>query len=199
MARNGRLSKKGKQDLSGYHLIVLAKNMQGYKNLIKMVSRSSSEGFYGRPRIDKELLEEYHEGLIVLSACLGGEIPQLIMNGRLEEAKQAVLWHKEVFGEDYYLELQRHKTDKPRGNQETYAHQVKVNEVLVQLSKETGVKLVATNDVHFVREEDGEAHDRLICVSMAKNYEDPNRLTYTKQEWLKSTEQMVESVSYTHL
>lgn len=192
VARNGRLSKKGKQDLSGYHLIVLAKNMQGYKNLIKMVSRSSSEGFYGRPRIDKELLEEYHEGLIVLSACLGGEIPQLIMNGRLEEAKQAVLWHKEVFGEDYYLELQRHKTDKPRGNQETYAHQVKVNEVLVQLSKETGVKLVATNDVHFVREEDGEAHDRLICVSMAKNYEDPNRLTYTKQEWLKSTEQMVE-------
>ncbi len=95
-------------------------------------------------------------------------------------------------GEDYYLELQQHKTDKPRGNQETYAHQVKVNEVLVQLSKETGVKLVATNDVHFVREEDGEAHDRLICVSMAKNYEDPNRLTYTKQEWLKSTEQMVE-------
>lgn len=191
VARNGRLNKNGKSDLSGYHLIVLAKNFTGYKNLIKMVSRSSSEGFYGRPRIDKELLEEYHEGLIVLSACLGGEIPQLIMSGRIDDARQAVLWHKELFGEDYYLELQRHKTDKPRGNTETYQKQVEVNEVLIQLAKETGVKLVATNDVHFCKEEDGEAHDRLICVSMARNFDDPDRLTYTKQEWLKSTEEMV--------
>lgn len=192
VARNGRLNKSGKNDLSGYHLVVLAKNLQGYKNLIKMVSRSSSEGFYGRPRIDKELLEQYHEGLIVLTACVAGEIPQLILAGRIDEARQAVLWHKEVFGEDYYLELQRHKTDKVGGNQETYPMQEKVNKVLIELSKETGVKLVATNDVHFVREEDGEAHDRLICVSMGKNYDDPDRIRYTKQEWLKSTEDMVE-------
>lgn len=192
VARNGRFSKNTKSDLSGYHLIVLAKNLKGYKNLIKMVSRASSEGFYGRPRIDKELLEEYHEGLIVLSACLGGEIPQLIMAGRLEEAEQAVLWHKELFGDDYYLELQRHKTDKPRGNRETYPKQVEVNKVMVELARKCGVKLIATNDVHFVREEDGEAHERLICVSTGRSFDDPNRMTYTKQEWLKSTEQMVE-------
>ena len=190
VARNGRFNKSTKSDLSGYHLIVLAKNLSGYKNLIKMVSRASAEGFYGKPRIDKELLEEYHEGLIVLSACLGGEIPQLIMQGRLEEAEQSVLWHKELFGEDYYLELQRHKTDKVRGNTDTYEKQVQVNKVLLELSKRCGVKVVATNDVHFVREQDGEAHDRLICVSTAKNFDDPNRLTYTKQEWLKSTDEM---------
>lgn len=195
VARNGRLNKTTKEDRSGYHLIVIAKNQKGYKNLIKMVSRSADEGFYGKPRIDKELLELYHEGLIVLSACLGGEIPQLIMQGRIEEAKQSILWHKEVFGDDYYLELQRHKTDKPGGNIETYPEQVSVNKVLVELSQELGVKLVATNDVHFVREEDGEAHDRLICVSMGKSYDDPNRITYTKQEWLKSTEDMVEIFS----
>lgn len=195
VARNGRHNKTTKEDRSGYHLIVIAKNLVGYKNLIKMVSRSSSEGFYGRPRIDKELLEQYREGLIVLSACLGGEIPQLIMKGRLEDAKQSVLWHKEQFGEDYYLELQRHKTDKVGGNMDTYPHQVEVNKVLQQLAEECGVKVVATNDVHFVREEDGEAHDRLICVSMGKSYDDPNRITYTKQEWLKSTEDMVEIFS----
>lgn len=195
MARRGRQKRETKEDLSGYHLIVLAKNLNGYKNLIKMVSRSYSEGFYGRPRIDRELLEEHHEDLIVLSACLGGEIPQLIMQGRLEEARQSVLWFKELLGDDYYIELQRHKTNKSRGNTETYEEQVKVNEVLVQLARETGVKLVATNDVHFVKEEDGEAHDRLICVNMGRNYDDPNRLTYTKQEWLKSTAEMYDIFS----
>ncbi|MDN4754393.1 DNA polymerase III subunit alpha [Porphyromonadaceae bacterium W3.11] len=195
VAARGRLKKETTQDRSGYHLIVLAKNLKGYKNLIKMVSQSYKDGMYYRPRIDKELLEKYHEGLIVLSACLGGEVPQLIMKGQREQAKQTILWHKELFGEDYYLELQRHKTDKPRGNTETYLHQVEVNKVILELAKETGVKVVATNDVHFVREEDGEAHDRLICVSTNKNFDDPNRMTYTKQEWLKSTAEMNELFS----
>lgn len=189
-ARNGRAAKIAEEDRSGYHLIVLAKNLTGYKNLIKMVSRSYTEGFYYRPRIDKELLEEYHEGLIISSACLGGEVPQLIMKGKEAEAKEAILWFKSVFGEDYYLELQRHQTDKPRGNRETFEKQQEVNTVLVRLAKETGVKLIATNDTHFATEADGEAHERLICLSTGKTFDDPNRLTYTKQEWLKSYDEM---------
>ncbi len=194
-AKNGRLSKSNESDRSGYHLIVLAKNLKGYKNLIKMISRSYSEGFYYRPRIDKELLEEYHEGLIVSSACLGGEVPQLIMNGKINEAKETILWFKDLFGDDYYIELQRHQTDKPRGNQETYERQKEVNNVLIRLADETGVKIIATNDIHFATEADGEAHERLICLSTGKTFDDPNRLTYTKQEWLKSYDQMAEIFS----
>ncbi len=194
-AKNGRLAKSEESDRSGYHLIVLAKNLNGYKNLIKLVSRSYTEGFYYRPRIDKELLEEYHKDLIVSSACLGGEIPQLIMRGKLDEAKEAILWFKELFGEDYYLELQRHKTDKPRGNRETFEKQQEVNAVLIRLAKETGVKVIATNDVHFAAEESGEAHERLICLSTGKTFDDPGRLTYSKQEWLKSYDEMAEIFS----
>ena len=192
VAARGRHRKESEEDRSGYHQVILAKNLQGYKNLIKMVSLSYTEGFYYRPRIDKELLEQYHEGLIVTSACLGGEVPQLIMRGQIEEAKQCILWYKEIFGEDYYLELQRHKTDRPGGNRTTYEEQLKVNEVIIQLARESGVKLIATNDVHFVHAEDAEAHDRLICVSTNKSYDDPNRLTYTKQEWLKTQAEMNE-------
>ncbi len=191
-ARNGRLSKDQPSDKSGYHLIVLAKNLTGYHNLIKMVSRSYTEGFYYRPRIDKELLEQYHEGLIVSSACLGGEIPRLIDSGKVEQAKESVRWFKSIFGEDYYLELQRHKTNKPRANQETYPKQEKVNAVLLEIGRELGVKCIATNDVHFASEEDGEAHERLICLSLGRKFSDVERLrmAYTKQEWLKSTAQM---------
>lgn len=193
-ARNGRHSKDKPGDKSGYHLIVLAKNLTGYHNLIKMVSRSYTEGFYYRPRIDKELLEEYHEGLIVSSACLGGEIPRLIDSGKVEEAKESVRWFKSIFGDDYYLELQRHRTDKPRANQETYPKQQKVNKVLLEIGQELGVKCIATNDVHFAAEEDGEAHERLICLSLGRKFSDPDRLrmAYTKQEWLKSTAEMNE-------
>lgn len=191
-APRGRFRKEGEADRSGYHLLVLAKNLQGYKNLIKIVSLSYSEGYYYRPRIDKELLEKYHEGLIVTSACLGGEVPQLIMSNRLEEARETILWFKEVFGDDYYLEVQRHKTSKPRANTEVFPLQETVNNQLIQFSKELGVKLVATNDVHFTNEEDGEAHDRLICLNTNKDFNDPNRLVYTKQEWLKSTAEMNE-------
>ena len=189
-ARTNRFDKDGKEHLSGYHLIVLAKNFQGYKNLIKMVSLSWTEGFYGRPRIDKELLEKYHEGLIVSSACLGGEIPQHIMKGRLEEADKSIQWFKNLFGDDYYLEMQRHETRDPLADQTTFPKQQEVNKVLIELARKHGVKLIATNDVHFANEEDAEAHDRLICLSTGKDLDDPDRMRYSKQEWMKTTAQM---------
>ncbi len=189
-ARNHRLQKTEKEDRSGWHLIVLAKNMTGYKNLIKIVSQSWTEGFYGRPRIDKELLEQHREGLIVCSACLGGEIPQKIMHGNIHAAEEAVLWFKQLFGEDYYLELQRHETHRTDADQTVYKHQVEVNKVLIELAHKHGVKIIATNDVHFVNEEDADAHDRLICLSTGKDLNDPNRMRYTKQEWMKTTAEM---------
>ncbi|MCD8178813.1 MAG: DNA polymerase III subunit alpha [Tannerellaceae bacterium] len=189
-ARNGRESKAGKADMSGWHLIVLAKNLQGYKNLIKMVSIGWTEGFYGRPRIDKSLLEKYHEGLIVCSACLGGEVPQHIMRAQIEQAEESIQWFKNLFGDDYYIEIQRHQTDKPNADQTTYQKQKEVNEVLIPLARKHNVKLIASNDVHFVNEEDAEAHDRLICLSTGKDFDDPNRMRYTKQEWLKTTAEM---------
>lgn len=189
-ARNGRFNKTAKEDLGGWHLIVLAKNLKGYKNLIKMVSLSWTEGFYRNPRIDKELLEKYHEGLIICSACLGGEIPQLIMRDRKEEAESSVLWFKNLFGDDYYLELQRHETHAANADQKTYPKQVEVNKALVELARKHDIKIIATNDVHFVNEDDAEAHDRLICLSTGKDIDDPARMRYSKQEWLKSTAEM---------
>ncbi len=177
-------------DRSGYHLILLAKNLQGYHSLCKLASIAYTDGFYDRPRIDHNLLKQYHEGLIVCSACLGGEIPQLILGGRLKEAEEAVLWFKELFGDDYYIELMRHKTDKPNANYQTYEQQEKVNPVLIELARKHNIKIIATNDAHFVEEEHGEAHDHLICLATQKDYDDPTRMHYTKQEWLKSPEEM---------
>ena len=175
---------------TGRHLIVLAKNEKGYHNLIKLVSEAWTDGFYSHPRTDKKQLEAHREGLIVCSACLGGEIPKLITAGRIDEAEKQVLWWKSVFGEDYYLELQRHKATVPRANHECYPMQQTVNEVLIEFSKKHGIKLVATNDVHFTNEEDAEAHDRLICVSTGRDLNDPTRMLYTKQEWMKTTAEM---------
>ncbi|MDY4551144.1 MAG: DNA polymerase III subunit alpha [Parabacteroides sp.] len=190
-ARHGRLSKLASQDdRSGWHLIVLAKNLNGYKNLIKMVSLSWTEGFYGRPRIDKELLEKYHEDLIVCSACLGGEIPQLIMQGHVEEAEESIRWFKQLFGDDYYLEMQRHETHDPNADCTIFPKQQEVNQVLIQLAQKNQVKLIATNDVHFTNAEDAEAHDRLICLSTGKDLDDPTRMRYSKQEWMKTTAEM---------
>ena len=190
-ARNGRHSKMASQnDRSGWHLIVLAKNLNGYKNLIKMVSLSWTEGFYGRPRIDKELLEKYHEDLIICSACIGGEIPQHILNGRLDKAEESLLWFKNLFGEDYYLEIQRHETHDPNAAQDVYPHQVTANKTIIELARKHNIKVIATNDVHFVNAEDAEAHDRLICLSTGKDLDDPNRMRYTKQEWMKTTAEM---------
>ena len=184
--------KEVKEDKGGWHLILLAKNQVGYKNLIKIVSRAWTEGFYNRPRTDHTELEKYHEGLICCSACIGGEIPKLITSGRLEEAERAMLWHKEIFGDDYYLELQRHKATVERANHETYEIQQRVNEQLVALARKHNIKLICTNDVHFVNEEDAEAHDRLITINSRQEFDSPDRLLYSKQEWMKTRAEMSE-------
>jgi DNA polymerase-3 subunit alpha len=192
---NPETSREQIVDASGHHLILLAKNLTGYHNLCHMVSVSWVDGNYYRPRIDKELLKEHKDGLIVCSACLGGEIPQLIIAGKTDEAEQTIMWFKELFGDDYYLEIQRHKTDKPRADYSVYERQQQVNKVILELAKKTNTKVVATNDVHFVEEEHGEAHDRLICLSTGKDLDDDNRMHYTKQEWLKTPEEMAELFS----
>lgn len=189
VADNSMHDKDNKKD-TGRHLIVLAKNEKGYHNLIKIVSSAWTEGYYYHPRTDKKQLEAHHEGLIVCSACLGGEIPKLITNDRIDEAEESVLWFKRVFGDDYYLELQRHKASVPNANHDTYPLQEKVNKVLVDFSKKHGIKLVCTNDVHFVNEADAEAHDRLICISTGTYLDDPKRMLYTKQEWMKTQQEM---------
>ena len=192
VARRTLDKKEGKPDQSGYHLIVLAKNEKGYHNLIKLVSKAWTKGYYMRPRTDRNELEKYHEGLIVCSACLGGEVPKKITQGLLDEAEEAIQWYKNLFGEDYYLELQRHKATVPRANHEAYPLQVNVNKHLIEYSKKYNVKLICSNDVHFVNEEHAEAHDRLICLSTGKDLDDPKRMLYTKQEWMKTREEMNE-------
>ena len=208
-------------DQSGWHLILLAKNMQGYRNLCRIVSASFMEdSYYRRPRIDRDLLEEFHEGLICCSACLGGELPQKIMEGisalsgmNLEDgalqnnsgtalssevwkaAEETIEWYKNLFGEDYYIEIQRHQTTKQGADQHVYQVQREVNPILVELAKKHGVKVVATNDVHFVEEEHAEAHDHLVCVSTNHFIDDENRMHYTKQEWLKSPQEMADIFS----
>ena len=179
----------GRQD-RGWHLILLAKNKIGYHSLCKLSSIAYTDGFYYNPRIDHSLLEKYHEGLICSSACLGGEVPQKIMNGDMTGAEESVRWFKTLFGEDYYIELQRHKTNKPGGDTEVYERQKEVNKVLIELAKKYNIKVIATNDVHFVEEEHAEAHDRLICLSTGKDLDDATRMHYTKQEWLKTPAEM---------
>ena len=190
VARRRLSDKEGKPDQSGYHLIVLAKNEKGYHNLIKLVSKAWTDGFYMRPRTDRVELEKYHEGLIVCSACLAGEVPRMIRDGRMDAAEEAIRWYKGVFGDDFYLELQLHKATVPRANHEAYPLQLEVNKHLKEFSKKFGVRLVCTNDVHFVDEENAEAHDRLICLSTGKDLDDPNRMLYSKQEWFKTREEM---------
>jgi len=192
VARRSRTFKESQEDRSGYHLVLLAKNKIGYRNLCKLVSHGWVEGFYYRPRIDHEILKKYSEGIIATSACLGGEIHKKVESGNLEEAEKAVLWYKEIFGDDYYIELQRHKTDKPNADYSCFDKQQLQNAELIKLARKTNTKLVATNDVHFVEEEHGEAHERLICLSTGKDLDDPTRMRYTKQEWLKTPEQMLQ-------
>ena len=179
-------------DNSGYHLIVLAKNYHGYKNLIKLVSRSWVDGYYYRPRTDRADLEKYHEDLIVCSACIAGEVPKKILKGDIAGAREAIEWYHRVFGDDYYLELQRHEVTDPtiRANRETFPLQQKANKVLIELAKEYGIKLVCTNDAHFVDKENAEAHDHLLCLSTQQDLDDPNRMLYSKQEWFKTQQEM---------
>lgn len=192
VARRTMDKKEGKPDQSGYHLIVLAKNEKGYHNLIKLVSRAWTMGYYMRPRTDRNELEKYHEGLIVCSACIGGEVPKKIINDQLEEAEEAIRWYKNLFGDDYYLELQRHKATVSRANHEAYPLQQKANAKLLEYARKYNIKVICSNDVHFVDEENAEAHDRLICLSTGKDLDDPSRMLYTKQEWMKTKAEMNE-------
>ena len=218
VARRSMAEKSTKEDGGGYHLVLLAKNKKGYQNLCKLVSVSWIDGYYYKPRIDKSTLEKYSEGLIALSACLGGEIPQKLMGknaknvdddsvaepvqgfetdntipeSNIQEAEETIGWYKGIFGDDFYLEIQRHKTDKEGADYETYRSQQYVNEAIIALSKKTGTKIVATNDVHFVEEEHAEAHDRLICLSTGKDLTDTKRMRFSKQEWLKTTDEMAQ-------
>lgn len=197
VARRGRFLKDKdiKEDRSGYHLVLLAKNKEGYKNLSRLVSLGYTEGFYYKPRIDHEILERYSEGLIASSACLGGEIHKYIEKGDIVGAEKRIWWYKNVFGDDFYLELQRHQTDKQGANTETYPKQQHQNEELIKLARKTNTPLVATNDVHFLEEEHADAHEHLICLSTGKDLDDPTRMRYTKQEWLKTSEEMAEIFS----
>jgi DNA polymerase-3 subunit alpha len=181
-----------KLDGRGDHLILLAKNRTGYRNLLKLVSMANVEGFYYKPRIDKNLLEKHHEGLIVTTACIGGEVPQKIMAGDVDGARESILWFKRVFGDDFYLELQRHPAEDLRARQDVYDKQVLVNKALIAFSKELDVKVIAANDVHFTDAADAEAHDLLICLNTGKDFDDENRMRYTKQEWFKTTAEMNE-------
>ncbi len=189
VANNSRHDRIDKRD-NGNHLILLAKNLKGYKNLIKIVSHAWTEGMYYHPRTDHSELEKYHEGIICSSACLGGEVPQLIMNGQMGQARETIRWFKSVFGDDYYLELQRHKATVAHANHETYEKQRLVNDALIQFARELDIKLICTNDSHFVNEEDADAHERLICLSTGKKLTDENVMLYSKQEWFKTQEEM---------
>jgi DNA polymerase III subunit alpha len=182
VSRTHRLDKRGRHDRSGHHLILLAKNKEGYRNLSILCSKGFIEGFYYTPRIDKELLRQYSKGLIASSACLGGELPQTIMKHGEEKAREIVQEYKDIFGDDYYMELMDHGLPE----------QKEVNKVLINLARETGVKLIATNDVHFIDEKDFEAHKILIKLNTGKDGDDDHGMHYSGQEFLKSPEQMAE-------
>ncbi len=180
-----RFNKRGKEDRSGHHLIVLAKDFRGYKNLSRLCSYGYLEGFYYTSRIDKELLFKYHEGLIITSACLGGEIPQTIMKKGEEAAETIIREYLDVFGEDFYLELQRHGLED----------QEPVNQVLIRLAAKYNISLIASNDCHYINAEDARAHDILVCLQTGRDLDDETRMRYTGQEYLKTRAEMAELFS----
>ena len=192
VAANKKEGRDKEKDRRRYHLILLAKNEQGYHNLIKIVSRAWVDGFYNKPRTDHDDLKTYHEGIICCSACIAGELPANILRDNIQAARDTIEWYKNVFEDDYYIELQRHEVKNPNqhANRETFMLQQRANKVMIELAHEYGVKLICSNDVHFVNEEDAEAHDHLLCLSTGKDLDDPNRLIYSKQEWFKTKEEM---------
>ena len=194
-ARRGRHLMSDKIDRGGWHLILLAKNKTGYRNLCRLISESNKEdAFYIVPRIDHELLEQYHEGLICCSACIGGELPQKVLNGLesgdMSEARKTVEWFKNLFGEDYYIELQRHETHRQGANQQIFQFQSAINPVLIDLAHEYGVKIICSNDSHYVNAEEADTQDLIMCKNSNKNVDDQDRIRFSKQEWLKSPEEM---------
>lgn len=182
---------KNKDTERRFHLILLAKNEQGYNNLIKLVSLGFTEGsYYGKPRIDHKILEELHEGIICCSACIAGEVPKALLRDNVEDAEKIIEWYKGVFGEDYYIELQRHDPKDPTRPHDVIEAQNRVNDKLVELAKKHGVKYICSNDVHFTDADDAMAHDHLICLNTGKDLDDPTRMRYTGEEYFKSTEEM---------
>ncbi|MBP9989068.1 MAG: DNA polymerase III subunit alpha, partial [Ruminococcus sp.] len=188
LASRTRFDKVHTIDSERYHLVLLCKNETGYQNLIAMVSKAFTDGFYTKPRIDRELLEEYHEGIIALSACLAGEIPRALSSGDYEKAKEKALWYNSVFGQgNFYLELQNHGIPE----------QQKIEPLLIRLSKETGIPLVATNDTHYVRREDSKIQQVLICIATNTTLEQGNGLEFEADEfYLKSEEEMTQLFSH---
>ena len=195
LAARDRHKKQTKQDRSGYHLILLAKNLTGYHNLVRLVSYANIEGYYYKPRIDRELLEQYSEGLIVSSACIGGEIPKLLLNNQYKQAEEALLWYKNIFGADFYLELMRHNSEDTEMREIVYNSEMQANSGMLELADKHNVKVIASNDVHFINADDADAHDLLICLNTGKEIDDPNRMRYTKEEYLKTQEEMNELFS----
>ncbi len=195
VANRSRLIKEDKNLDGNDHLVLLAKTKKGYQNLIKLVSKGWTEGFYYKPRIDFEILKKFSGDIIVSTACLGGVIPQAIMKQSADHAEKIILQYKEVFGDDFYLELMRHPSADPEMNRRIFDDQVYVNRTLLQLGKKHNIKCIATNDVHFINQEDAGAHDHLICLSTGKDLDDPNRMRYTQQEWFKTQAEMRELFS----
>ncbi|MCL2728079.1 MAG: DNA polymerase III subunit alpha, partial [Bacteroidales bacterium] len=191
LSPDGRTVRRGKEDQSSNHLILLAKDITGYKNLVKLSSRAYTEGFYYKPRIDHDLLQQYHQGLIACSACLAGEIPSLLLDGKREEASSRAAWYKQLFGDDFYIEIQRQKSKDP-SLQEVYEEQQRIEKTLIEIAVQHNIKIIATNDVHFVDEEDAMAHDRLICINTNSDVNDPKRLRYTREEYFKTNAEMAE-------
>ena len=187
-SRFDRETGRGSEDDRYYHLVLLAENNQGYANLMKIVSLGFTDGFYYRPRIDRETLEKYHEGIIATSACLAGEVQRLLVRGFYEEAKEAAMWHEKTFGKDhYYLELQDHGM----------SDQQRINPLLVKMSRETGIGLVCTNDCHYTYAEDAAAHDILLCIQTGKKLADEDRMRYEGgQYYVKSPEEMARLFPY---
>ncbi len=186
VAPRTRFEKESGIDENYSHLILLAKNKIGYQNLIKLVSLSFTDGYYYKPRIDHDILEEYSEGLICLSACLAGEVNKAILKDNMEEAKRVAQWHKNIFGEDYYLELQNNGLPE----------QVMVNQKLITLSRELNIPLVGTNDAHYLKKEDSYNHEILLCIQTAKKMTDPDRMKFSTDEfYIKSPEEMVDYFS----
>jgi len=181
-----------KIDRSGHHLILLAKNLTGYHNLVRLVSLAATEGFYYRPRIDKEILERYHEGLIVCSACIAGEIPRKILAGDEAGAEETARWFKNIFGDDFYLEVMRHPNNVTDETREVYERQLRCEKPIFEIAKKLGIKVIASNDVHFLNENDASAHDILLCLNSGRKVSDEKRLRYTRQEWFKTTAEMKE-------
>ena len=199
-ARRGRHYMSDEIDRGGWHIILLAKNKIGYKNLCRLVWESNKkDAYYIVPRIDHELLEQYHEGLICCSACIGGELPQKVLtsieSGDLSEARKTVEWFKNLFGDDYYIELQRHETKRPGANRETFKLQSMINPVLIDLAYEYGVKIICSNDSHFLNKDEADAQDCWMCIRTNKTVDDKDRIRFSKQEWLKTPEEMAEIFS----